>query len=140
MFIYVPDHYDIECIDGLRSALSEEEFRGFCKGIALKYLWQSDRSPKDLRKAIWYIRMVDHQGFVPFRMTLAQRDAIPEPVAGMLVEDPDGQKSSFNGTRWIRVGSEGQRCGSTWSGVQCEYIEGHGGCHQATADEEEVTW
>lgn len=57
-----PDHYtsgEIECIDALRSALSEAEFRGFCKGNALKYLWRAGRKgcgEEDIRKAIWYSR------------------------------------------------------------------------------------
>lgn len=38
-----PDHYiqgDIECIDAIRAALTPEEYRGFCKGNALKYIWR----------------------------------------------------------------------------------------------------
>lgn len=35
-------HGAIECIDALRSCLSEEEFRGFCKGNIIKYLWRSE--------------------------------------------------------------------------------------------------
>ena len=38
-----PPHYrqgGIECIDAIRAALTEEEFRGYCKGNALKYIWR----------------------------------------------------------------------------------------------------
>jgi hypothetical protein len=38
-----PAHYvqgDIECIDAIRAALTPEEYRGFCKGNALKYIWR----------------------------------------------------------------------------------------------------
>jgi hypothetical protein len=38
-----PDHYtqgDIECIDAIRAALTAEEFRGYCKGNVLKYVWR----------------------------------------------------------------------------------------------------
>lgn len=39
-----PDHYaagcQIECIEALYMTLSEEEFRGFLLGNALKYLWR----------------------------------------------------------------------------------------------------
>ena len=35
-------HGAIECSDALRSCLSEEEFRGFCKGNIIKYLWRSE--------------------------------------------------------------------------------------------------
>jgi len=37
------DHYrqgDIECIDAIRAALTDEEWRGFCKGNVLKYTWR----------------------------------------------------------------------------------------------------
>lgn len=38
-----PAHYSqgaIECIDAIRAALTPEEYRGFCKGNALKYIWR----------------------------------------------------------------------------------------------------
>ena len=38
-----PAHYtqgSIECIDAIEAALTPEEFRGYCKGNALKYLWR----------------------------------------------------------------------------------------------------
>ena len=46
-------HGAIECIDALRSCLSEEEFRGFCKGNIIKYLWRSEYKggKEDLEKA-----------------------------------------------------------------------------------------
>jgi hypothetical protein len=37
------DHYrqgGIECIDAIRAALTDEEWRGFCKGNVLKYVWR----------------------------------------------------------------------------------------------------
>lgn len=55
------DHYrqgDIECVDGLRSALGTEGFRGFCTGNVIKYLWRYQRkgNPKaDLDKALQYL-------------------------------------------------------------------------------------
>jgi len=57
-----PPHYtqaSIECIDAIAAALSEDEFRGFCKGNALKYIWRSELkgdSVENLRKANWYLR------------------------------------------------------------------------------------
>lgn len=50
-------HGNIECIDALRSCLSEEEFRGFCKGNVIKYLWRSDYKggKEDLEKAMDYL-------------------------------------------------------------------------------------
>ena len=50
-------HGAIECIDALRSCLSEEEFRGFCKGNIIKYLWRSEYKggKEDLEKARDYL-------------------------------------------------------------------------------------
>jgi hypothetical protein len=55
-----PSHYnagDIECIDAIRSALTEEEFRGFVKGVAIKYAWREKHKggDEDLRKLMWYV-------------------------------------------------------------------------------------
>lgn len=54
-----PDHYqgEIECIDAIQAALTAEEFRGFCKGNVLKYVWRERRKGGDesLRKAMWYL-------------------------------------------------------------------------------------
>lgn len=55
-----PEHYkgDIECIDALRSVLSEEEFRGYCRGSALAYLWRlgkKDAIEQEASKALWYV-------------------------------------------------------------------------------------
>ena len=56
-----PSHYTqggIECIDAIRAALTDEEFRGFCKGNALKYLYRERHKGGDesLEKAMWYIK------------------------------------------------------------------------------------
>jgi hypothetical protein len=55
-----PPHYkqgDIECIDAIQSALTPEEFRGYCKGNALKYIWRERHKGQDesLKKAVWYL-------------------------------------------------------------------------------------
>ena len=57
-----PKHYTssengIECIDAIQAALTPEEFRGFCKGNALKYVWREKLKGKDtdLQKANWYL-------------------------------------------------------------------------------------
>lgn len=55
-----PSHYQsksgIECIDAIRAALTPEEFRGFCKGNIIKYVWRERHKGQDesLEKAIWY--------------------------------------------------------------------------------------
>lgn len=57
-----PAHYnqsdEIECIHAIKAALTEEEFRGYCKGNVLKYVWREKHkgADEDLQKAEWYIR------------------------------------------------------------------------------------
>jgi hypothetical protein len=57
-----PPHYTnggIECIDYLKAKLSPEEFAGFCRGNALKYLSRAGvkgDAVEDFRKAEWYLR------------------------------------------------------------------------------------
>lgn len=56
-----PAHYtkgDIECIDAIRAALTVEEFRGYCKGNAMKYTWRERHKggDEDLKKGVWYLR------------------------------------------------------------------------------------
>ena len=51
-------HGDIECIDAIRAALTDEEWRGFCKGNVLKYTWREKHKGGDgsLLKAQDYLR------------------------------------------------------------------------------------
>lgn len=48
---------EVECIDAIKSALTEEEFRGFCKGNIIKYVWRERHKggDLDLEKAVSYI-------------------------------------------------------------------------------------
>ena len=56
-----PPHYqrgDVECIDALKACMTPEEFRGYCKGTAMAYLWrlgQKDYVVQEARKAAWYV-------------------------------------------------------------------------------------
>ena len=54
-----PEHYrgQIECIDAIKAALTPEEFRGFCKGNLIKYVWRERRKGgnESLEKAQWYV-------------------------------------------------------------------------------------
>jgi len=56
-----PDHYNkgsIEAIEAIKASMPENEFRGYLKGNALKYLWRDDYKGKpvgDLRKCKWYV-------------------------------------------------------------------------------------
>lgn len=64
--VHSPIHYTqgtIECIDAIQSALTPEEFRGFCKGNALKYLWRERHKggQEDLQKAGDYLRRLGEE-------------------------------------------------------------------------------
>ena len=55
-----PPHYKqgaIECIDTIEPALTPEEFRGFLKGNALKYVYRErlKGGAESLKKARWYL-------------------------------------------------------------------------------------
>lgn len=55
-----PPHYkqgEVECIDGIKSALTDEEWRGYCKGNAIKYIWRERHKgqAESLAKAQWYL-------------------------------------------------------------------------------------
>lgn len=55
-----PAHYtagDIECIDAIQAALTPEEFRGYLKGNALKYVWRERHKggTESIAKANWYL-------------------------------------------------------------------------------------
>lgn len=47
----------VECVDAIRAALTEEEFRGFCKGNVMKYVWREGLKggDEDLAKAVDYL-------------------------------------------------------------------------------------
>jgi len=62
--VNAPPHYrqgDIECIDAIRSALTDEEFRGYVKGNSMKYLWREKHKggDEDLKKAAWYLSRIE---------------------------------------------------------------------------------
>ena len=55
-----PSHYNsgnIECIEAIEEALTDEELRGYFEGNCLKYLWreQYKNQLEDLKKAKWYL-------------------------------------------------------------------------------------
>jgi len=56
-----PEHYakgSLECIDWIRAMLSPEEYRGYLKGAALKYIWRYEDKgtpTQDLEKARKYL-------------------------------------------------------------------------------------
>lgn len=56
-----PSHYggDIECIDALKSCLSElTGIEAFCAGNVIKYVWRykQKNGVEDLKKAQWYLQ------------------------------------------------------------------------------------
>lgn len=56
-----PAHYNqggIEAIEAIKASMTREEFKGYLKGNAQKYLWRYRHKGKpveDLRKAKWYL-------------------------------------------------------------------------------------
>lgn len=56
-----PAHYtqgDIECWDAMQACMSEQEFTGYLRGCAIKYLWRcNDKGTyaQDLQKARAYV-------------------------------------------------------------------------------------
>jgi hypothetical protein len=63
-----PDHYKIggiEAIDYVQAKLSPEEYRGYLRGNALKYLSRAghkDDAAQDYKKAQWFIeRLISAQ-------------------------------------------------------------------------------
>ncbi len=57
-----PDHYadgEVECIDAMRQVATPEEFAGFCRLSAFKYLWRLGKkgpAARDAAKAEVYVR------------------------------------------------------------------------------------
>lgn len=57
-----PAHYRegfIECIDAIQASMSEEEFKGYCKGNVLKYIWRMNYKGKaleDVSKSEYYLK------------------------------------------------------------------------------------
>ena len=55
-----PSHYcngGVECIDAIKASMETLEFRGYCKGNILKYIWRYGNKGglEDLKKARWYL-------------------------------------------------------------------------------------
>jgi hypothetical protein len=57
-----PPHYtvgDIECIDAIKASMTPEQFEGYLKGTAMKYLWRYPHKGKpvqDIDKCIWFMK------------------------------------------------------------------------------------
>lgn len=56
-----PEHYKrgrFEAIEIIRDKLTPEEFKGFCKGLILKYIIRADfkNGLEDYEKAEWYLK------------------------------------------------------------------------------------
>lgn len=62
-----PSHYTqngIECIEAIKASMTAEEFRGYLKGNAMKYLWryQDKGNPaQDIAKANWYLNRLKEE-------------------------------------------------------------------------------
>jgi hypothetical protein len=85
-----PVHYtqgEVECIDAIRSALTEAEFRGYVKGNVLKYIWRERHKGQDesLQKAQWYLNQitqspVERLAFIARRGTSPVETVPPLPL------------------------------------------------------------
>ena len=58
-----PSHYTqgkVECKDAIRAALTPEEWRGYCKGNVIKYVWRERYKGGDesLEKAMVYLGLI----------------------------------------------------------------------------------
>lgn len=62
-----PQHYtlgDVECIDAIRASMTPEQFKGYLKGCALKYLWRFEHKENpqmDLAKAKAFIERLQKE-------------------------------------------------------------------------------
>ena len=55
-----PEHYagKVECIDAMEACATPEQFIGYCRLCAFKYLWREGKkgdAVTDYKKAIWYL-------------------------------------------------------------------------------------
>ena len=110
MSAHDPDHYKvggIESIDVIRAKLSPEEFRGFCKGNAMKYIHRAGHkgsAVEDAKKAQVYLGWLSDE--------IAQKpqpDTSKVPDGWSVVRDPrypigDGMAFDVFNARGIRVG------------------------------------
>lgn len=66
-----PAHYTaggIECIEAIKASMTPEEFYGYLKGNALKYMWRYRHKGKpreDLQKAEWYLHRLLNELYPP---------------------------------------------------------------------------
>ncbi len=75
-----PAHYqgNIEAIDYIEDKLTREEFIGFLKGTALRYLSRLGKKENDLddtKKAIWYLEVLKKKYGVPVTTPPLQHEA-----------------------------------------------------------------
>ena len=87
--VNTPSHYNqggIECIDALQAASTEEEFKGFCRLNAMKYLWRfghKDHPITEGEKAKWYIQKLLDLEYDKSRKT------VEATYPSMSVEEPE---------------------------------------------------
>lgn len=58
--VHHPAHYTqggVDCLDAIRASMSQEEWYGYCKGNAIKYLWRyrHKHGKEDLEKSKFYL-------------------------------------------------------------------------------------
>ena len=87
-----PAHYNqgsLECIDAIREALTIEEFRGYCKGNNLKYVWREKYKGgnQDLEKAAWYLNAIPK----PVEKPVEPAPDLPEATSALVERLDDGE-------------------------------------------------
>ena len=91
-----PEHYtqsDIECIDAIKAALTPEEFRGYCKGNVVKYIWRERLKGQNesVAKAAWYANRLLEMSSEPLKTHL---ETISSDDAGVGMVEPEKPATS----------------------------------------------
>lgn len=118
-----PAHYNqgsIECIDAMQIVLTPEEYRGFLKGNAIKYLWREENKGgiEDLRKAKWYLdRLIEHcdESLLDADKGLVKAWTCENGKAKQVYPE---QPQLPDGWRWLEVGEVIRKGDSYWYGAR----------------------
>ena len=75
-----PSHYKrgkIEVIDIIKDQLNKDQFKGFCKGLIIKYMCRADykNGLEDYKKAQWYLNYLIKTGEDNIKNEIVQPDS-----------------------------------------------------------------
>lgn len=126
-----PDHYTrggIECKDAIAAALTPEEFRGWCKGTIIAYVWREKykNGDEDLSKADQFIsfaleadekpdekpdeKQEDAESIEDIRESILNGYIASEFEAEKILKEPDGRYPNFS-TEAFRCSFDSHCCG-----------------------------